>query len=426
MGDPNNISVEELKRALNRWRVPPQQIEACFEKSDLVRLYKQHAEIAAARNAQRERERARTAAGATSNTSSSSSYSSGGPGMPNIGWQNYALGSLLLLFALQYMGIIGDGQPSGGNHAEDEVSFNLADKDSYSLGKVAEVATLQEFNSALALHKDGTGLPVVVDFFSHSCGPCVQIAPTYRKYAKEFKGRAVFLKVDVNRNRQTSAKCQIRAMPTFQFYVGGKKVHEFSGADGRRLYSVTAELADQAEKKGTYVGKEVTAASLITYYTKNDPSKINEVSKVAEKYGTKTAKLVRLLRKKYGKVPIISDVKNEEDEDEGEGEGVGVGEEDDEKSDSSKSSKKRKEKRKKKKKKRITLKTMVLVLVLQLPPRWAVQRWQSCERHCAIMPTRERKRTRKKRIHSCFFFPRKEQQLQIQPKLSFLVVDQLV
>ena len=292
MGDPNNLSVDELKRALTRFRAPQQQIDACFEKSDLVRLYKQHNELAQARQRQREKQAAASPASSSSSSSSyrSSSYTSP-PGsiMPSIGWQNYALGGLILLFALQYLGIIGDGMPGGGGGGGADVSFNLAD-DSYAQGKVAEVNTLDEFNSALALHKDNTNLPIVVDFFSHSCGPCKMIAPSYRKFAKEFKGRAVFLKVDVNRNRQTSQQQRIRAMPTFQFFVGGKMVTEFSGADARRIHSVTSQLALKAEKKGTYVNKHVTEKSLMNFYQEHDASKMEDVKKVASKYGTKTAK----------------------------------------------------------------------------------------------------------------------------------------
>merc|ERR1712093_534850 len=103
-------------------------------------------------------------------------------------------------------------------------------------------------------------------------------------------------------------------MPTFQFYSGGKKVGEFSGADSRRLYSVTSQLAEQAEKRGTYVRKEVTKASLETFYEKHDPSKISDVPKVVTKYGDKTAKLVRLLRKKYGAVPTITPKREADDE----------------------------------------------------------------------------------------------------------------
>jgi hypothetical protein len=66
-------------------------------------------------------------------------------------------------------------------------------------GKIREVRTYDEFKGILAHHKDDTGLPVVVDFYSQSCGPCHMIAPAYKRIAKEYQGKAVFLKVDVNR-----------------------------------------------------------------------------------------------------------------------------------------------------------------------------------------------------------------------------------
>ena len=71
---------------------------------------------------------------------------------------------------------------------------------------VRNVATDREFKKLLKHHKDVTGLPVIVDFFSHSCGPCRMIAPHYKKLAKRFYGSAVFAKIDVNANHQTSSR----------------------------------------------------------------------------------------------------------------------------------------------------------------------------------------------------------------------------
>lgn len=70
--------------------------------------------------------------------------------------------------------------------------------------QVAEIATYSDYKGVIAHHKENTGLPVVVDFFSHSCGPCRQIAPEYSRLAKQYAGKAVFIKVDVNRNSQAS------------------------------------------------------------------------------------------------------------------------------------------------------------------------------------------------------------------------------
>ena len=53
---------------------------------------------------------------------------------------------------------------------------------------VREVRTNREFNALLKHHKK-TGLPVIVDFYSHGCGPCRMIAPHYKRLAKQYKNR---------------------------------------------------------------------------------------------------------------------------------------------------------------------------------------------------------------------------------------------
>ena len=52
--------------------------------------------------------------------------------------------------------------------------------------------------------------------------------------AGEHRG-VVFKKVDVDANSETAQACGISAMPTFQFYRGGRKVDAFSGADAAKL-----------------------------------------------------------------------------------------------------------------------------------------------------------------------------------------------
>ena len=55
--------------------------------------------------------------------------------------------------------------------------------------------THSDFTKLIEHHKTKTGLPVIVDYYSDGCGPCRQIAPIYKKMAKQYKGKAVFTKV---------------------------------------------------------------------------------------------------------------------------------------------------------------------------------------------------------------------------------------
>ena len=85
---------------------------------------------------------------------------------------------------------------SGGSAGSGSSAQYDLDDNAYLNGEVREVATHSQFEQAMVQHKDDTGLPVVVDFFSHSCGPCRMIEPSFRALAQEYAGRAVFLKVD--------------------------------------------------------------------------------------------------------------------------------------------------------------------------------------------------------------------------------------
>jgi len=52
----------------------------------------------------------------------------------------------------------------------------------------------------------------------------------------------IFLKVDVDQCPGVAAGAKVRSMPTFQFFKGGARVDEFSGADKARLEATVARL----------------------------------------------------------------------------------------------------------------------------------------------------------------------------------------
>merc|ERR1711998_316770 len=103
-------------------------------------------------------------------------------------------------------------------------------------GGVAMMGTKADFDKALTEAGDKL---VVVDFTASWCGPCQRIAPVFTKLAEEMPD-VVFVKVDVDENEETAQACGIQAMPTFQFYKGGAKLHEFSGASEDKIREAIA------------------------------------------------------------------------------------------------------------------------------------------------------------------------------------------
>ena len=51
----------------------------------------------------------------------------------------------------------------------------------FSLSSLFLPKTNSEFTKLLKHHKENTGFPVIVDYYSDGCGPCRQIAPMYRQ-----------------------------------------------------------------------------------------------------------------------------------------------------------------------------------------------------------------------------------------------------
>jgi len=82
---------------------------------------------------------------------------------------------------------------------------------------------------------------VCVDFFATWCPPCRMIAPILEEMSKEFEGKVVFLKVDVDEAEEIAGKEGIQAMPTFIFYKNGKRLEDFAGADQDRIRSTIAK-----------------------------------------------------------------------------------------------------------------------------------------------------------------------------------------
>ncbi len=75
-----------------------------------------------------------------------------------------------------------------------------------------------------------SGKVSLIDFWAEWCGPCRAIGPIVEELSKEYEGKAIIGKVNVDENPDVTTKYGIRNIPTILFLKNGEIVDKQVGA----------------------------------------------------------------------------------------------------------------------------------------------------------------------------------------------------
>ena len=78
--------------------------------------------------------------------------------------------------------------------------------------------------------------PAIIDLYADWCGPCRQTAPIMKELAKEYAGKIIIYKVNVDRQKELAALFNATSIPLFVFIPMKGDPQLFRGAADKATY----------------------------------------------------------------------------------------------------------------------------------------------------------------------------------------------
>jgi len=72
-------------------------------------------------------------------------------------------------------------------------------------------------------------VPVLVDFYSPTCGPCQAMSPILEEVGAQLRDRVQVVKINVDRYGALAMQHRVQAVPTLVLFKGGRPVDRFEG-----------------------------------------------------------------------------------------------------------------------------------------------------------------------------------------------------
>ncbi|MTE21079.1 tetratricopeptide repeat protein [Streptomyces sp. TRM43335] len=120
------------------------------------------------------------------------------------------------------------------------------------------VIEVDEADFEQAVLQRSAGVPVVIDFWAEWCEPCKQLGPLLERLAREYAGRFLLAKVDVDRNQLLFQQFGVQGIPAVFAVVAGQALPLFQGAaPEQQVRQVLDQLIQVAEERFGIVGAPV-------------------------------------------------------------------------------------------------------------------------------------------------------------------------
>lgn len=78
--------------------------------------------------------------------------------------------------------------------------------------------------------------PAIIDFYANWCGPCRLTAPIMKKLAKEYAGKIIIYKVNVDKQKELAALFDASSIPLFVFIPMEGQPQYIRGAAKKAIY----------------------------------------------------------------------------------------------------------------------------------------------------------------------------------------------
>ena len=142
---------------------------------------------------------------------------------------------------------------SGKLNLMDNIRYLLQDSKSVNMEKDEELERIRLRRlEEIMKYKNGSGTPVdvtdntfedvikrnslvVIDCWASWCGPCRMIAPIVEELAKEYAGKILFGKLNVDENQRIPLQHQIMSIPTLLVFKNGQLVDRIIGAVPKKV-----------------------------------------------------------------------------------------------------------------------------------------------------------------------------------------------